>query len=219
MNCEYVRENLSDCIEGLLSPGDGELLGRHLKICSGCRLLLVAVKRDKEMLASLTSVTVPAELRERLKKRLQEVPAVVIKKRNPWKFFIPRLAPMAAAVLITVLGLNLMPGYMQKGSLMRSTDEAPGMMQMASPEAEAPPAEASKENHGTLSVTVAEDSAIRNSSEVVVATEVEVQGMNASEYTFGSQARTIPFWVKTSAGGTMVFFLWGGLVYYWYVKQ
>jgi len=182
------------------------------------------------MLASLTPLPVPVDLRELVRQRLQDAPVVVLsKQRSPWRFFLPRLAPMAAAVLVTVLGLNLMPGYIEERNLTRSSLEAPGIMRMApaeSPDPEAPPPESSEasspdtesqkqDDAQTFSIT-----ADTNHGSIEIDGKIAGEGTNLSTLSLvGEEPRTVPFWVKTSAGGTIVFFLWGGLVYYWYTKH
>ena len=111
MNCEYIRDNLED----LLDVDDD----RHVAECLDCRELLQQVRRDRELLRGLEPLIVPDELRQRINAELRMGLRQKKIKQPAWKFFVPRLAPVAAALLIFVAGTGIVPAYIAEKSMLR----------------------------------------------------------------------------------------------------
>lgn len=105
MDCNWLKDNLSDCLDGTLPPLVEQQWREHLASCGACRALyddLVLVERQ---LAELPPVLAPAGL------MINVMAGVKRPVKNPWKFFLPRLAPVAAALAITLASVNLWPGH------------------------------------------------------------------------------------------------------------
>jgi anti-sigma factor RsiW len=208
LKCEDVKDNITECMDGLLSPVEQQTLDRHLAGCESCRALIESARQDREALTNLAPVPVPPELRQLVMGRLQSEKKKT-KKQSAWKFFLPRLAPVAAALLITVTGINTVPGLLMAKNnrmLLQSSPMPQATMEAAPDE---PPALDSTERDKVLaSATVEPPNTIANAADETLSFTVTAE-----------VPRVIPFWVKTSAGGTAVFVLWGGIVYYWYKRD
>ena len=106
MNCTWVKDNLCDILDGLLPSDMEEKYQEHLAECVECRMLLAEIKLDQQALASLPRVSPPAELMAGVLASVRQ-PA----RKTLWPFFAPRLVPVAAALVIMILGLNLWTAY------------------------------------------------------------------------------------------------------------
>lgn len=51
MECREVKERLSDFRRGVLSTGDGDRVGEHLKLCEDCAFYLQELTEIMEMLS------------------------------------------------------------------------------------------------------------------------------------------------------------------------
>lgn len=190
MKCELLQNQLSDIIDGLLTPEEQRLVDNHLAECQKCAALVADVRQSSLVLQSLGDVSVPAVLKQRVMWELAK-PTV---RKNPWSFFLPRLAPVAAAVVVSVMSINMLPSYLtaqQNKSFMAPRVAAP---------------EAGTEADGS-----------RQTDDTVLNATQEFTTMAAGE-SFADDA-TPSMWVVTSAAGSTVFLLWGAVVYRWYKKS
>ena len=203
MNCEWIKEHVSEMLDGLLTPEEQAEAQAHLDICAECSLLVSEVKQDMSLLQGLGDIPVPVELKQRIAHALAK-PKL---QKNPWRFFLPRLAPVAAAVLISVLSINTVPGYLasrQKLTQEAQPDLAP-RLHMAAPASE--PDETDPEGEPTERVYTA-----------TTGDGLKVNGTEDMLTMSASQDAKPSLWVVTSAAGSTVLLLWGAVVYRWYKK-
>lgn len=193
MNCEYVRDNLED----FLDIDDD----RHIAECLTCRELLQEVRRDRELLRGLEPLTVPDELKQRIGAELRMGLRQHKIKQPAWKFFVPRLAPVAAALLIFVAGTGIVPAYMAERSMLRGT-EAPKQDALVTSPPMTPAPDDPPEDVG-----------------VAVVPEEDITEMGIMALPDDDVKASTPLWVKASMGGSVIMLLWGGVVFYWYRRQ
>lgn len=196
MNCEWIEEHASDMLDGLLTPEEHDEVQAHLEVCSSCSVLVSGLRQDMMMLQGLGDVPVPVDL----KLRITEALAKPKLQKNPWRFFLPRFAPVAAAVLISVLSINTVPGYMaSRGQLI---DDAPRMM--VAPAAEPDPTPKVDAKDSTAVTPTTENRFTRTGDMMSLSLDAE---------------ETKPsLWVVSSAAGSTVLLLWGAVVYRWSKK-
>ena len=187
MNCTQVREHLSDILDGNTPP----LLAPHLEACGECAALVAALRQDKDVLLSMSAVDVPPIL---LDKVMNEV-TLTSRNKKAWRFFVPRLAPVAAALALTVLSYNLVPGLLPA----RQLSEPP---QVESADA-------------TFRAT-AEDTQKDAQKEAQVFATTEQVPNDTILATEGEDSRP---WLITSLAGSSAFLLWSGVVYWWYKRR
>jgi len=101
MNCTQVREHLTDILDGQTPPK----LAHHLDACTECAALIYELRKDVSALAAIPAAPVPPILLTRVMSEVRKVSHT----RKAWQFFAPRLAPVAAALAVTVLSYNLTP--------------------------------------------------------------------------------------------------------------
>lgn len=210
MKCEWIEEHVSDMLDGLLTPEEHDNVQAHLEVCGACSALVTGLRQDMMILQGLGDVPVPIGL----KLRITEALAKPKLQKNSWRFFLPRFAPVAAAVLISVLSINTIPGYMaSRGQLMKEAhivDDAPRMM--VAPAAEpAPDTEVDAKDRAALDQTT-ENAYAGNGDGVIVTGDMASLSLGAEEETKPS------LWVVSSAAGSTVLLLWGAVVYRWSKK-
>ncbi|MBS3936994.1 MAG: hypothetical protein KGZ50_00275 [Peptococcaceae bacterium] len=132
MNCNWVKDNLCDILDGLLPPHTEEEWRAHRDTCADCRQLIAEITLDQRALVALPQVYPPAVLKHRILAAVRQVAP-----KNPWKFFVPRLVPVAAAIVVTVASINMWPGHFlgQKASpedALMETQVAPRVFSSAS---------------------------------------------------------------------------------------
>ncbi|KAF0195089.1 MAG: hypothetical protein FD169_1544 [Bacillota bacterium] len=204
MNCEWITEHICDMLGGLLTPEEHDAVQAHLNVCPECSFFVSELRQDMLLLQGLGDVPVPVDL----KLRIAEALAKPKPQKNPWRFFLPRFAPVAAAVLISILSINTIPGYMaSREQLTKETqiDGAP-RLQMAAPDQRG----ADPEVEGTGNCTVTDT--INAGAKLGAATEELMTMSLAADKTEPS------LWVVSSAAGSTVLLLWGAVVYRWYKK-
>ncbi len=101
MNCTQVREHLSDILDGHAPPE----LSHHLDSCGECATLISELRKDISLFVAMPVVDVPPVLLDRVMGEVSRVS----RTRTAWRFFVPRLAPVAAALALTVLSYNVTP--------------------------------------------------------------------------------------------------------------
>lgn len=183
MNCTQVREHLSDILDGNTPPP----LAPHLEACGECAALVAALRQDKDVLLSMSAVDVPSIL---LDKVMSEV-TLTSRKKKAWRFFVPRLAPVAAALALTVLSYNLVPGLLPAGQLREPNADATFRTTAEDTE---------KDAHKEAQVFATTEQA---PNDTILATE-------------GEDSRP---WLITSLAGSSAFLLWSGVVYWWYKRR
>jgi len=181
MSCLQVHEHVSDILDGNTPP----LLACHLEVCAECAALVAALRQDQGVLLSMSAVEVPPIL---LDKVMSEV-TLTSRNKKAWRFFVPRLAPVAAALALTVLSYNLTPDlWATERRVLPSQSE---------------------KTDTALPVPAQEQARVFSMTLVPEGT---------SEDVVESPASRNPWLVSSLAGGG-VFALWSGLVYGWYKKQ
>jgi anti-sigma factor RsiW len=73
INCRGVVEIVTDYLEGALTPGDTEIVDRHLATCEGCRRYLAQMRTTIATLGQLRDEDVPGEMRESLIAAFREI--------------------------------------------------------------------------------------------------------------------------------------------------
>lgn len=115
MNCKDVAELLPLFLDTELEPDIVAEVGVHLATCSTCQQLLQDYRREQQILQSLPLVapspTWRAELLDKVSNNRRR------DKQPAWRFFVPRLGSLAAALLVVLLVSNLyvFPSYVAKG--------------------------------------------------------------------------------------------------------
>jgi predicted anti-sigma-YlaC factor YlaD len=73
INCRGVVEIVTDYLEGAMSPGDVQIVDRHLATCDGCRRYLDQMRSTIATLGRLRDDDVPEEMRESLIAAFREI--------------------------------------------------------------------------------------------------------------------------------------------------
>lgn len=201
MNCEYISDNLSDCLDGLLSADTHEAYIAHLARCAECRQLIDLVSNDSQHLSSLTPPPVPAELKMRVMSEVRREARQTRRRSRPLSYILPRLAPVAAALIVSVAGSAYVPVYLASQNKMLTSSADPAPM--------APPAA------GDVRTTEGEQA---KTDEMGVMSALSPDDHPEDSMAFASP-REWSLWQKVAVGGSVVFVLWSSLVVYWYTKQ
>ncbi|MBW2059589.1 MAG: zf-HC2 domain-containing protein [Deltaproteobacteria bacterium] len=107
MECERVRELLSEYIDGLLDQETRALVEEHLSSCEGCREELASLEALVEELGSLEPVRAPGDFLERLHERIEArftLGKLIRVLFVPVRIKVPLEAATALAIAILVLG-------------------------------------------------------------------------------------------------------------------
>lgn len=199
MKCEWIKEHIDDLLEGLLAPEESDEVQAHLDACDECSVLISELRQDMMLLQSLGDVPIPIDLKQRIAETLVKPRP----QKNPWRFFLPRFAPVAAAVLISVLSVNTIPGYM--ASKDAQFDMAP-RVQIAAPEYRGADPEVQGNGEFTTTGEVTADATLKSAGAEDMQTMSLVEDKKPS------------LWVVSSAAGSTVLLLWGAFVYRWSKK-
>lgn len=183
MNCTQVREHLTDVLDGQTSPE----LAHHLDACTECAALIYELRKDVSVLAAMPAAPVPPILLARVMSEVHKVSHT----RKAWHFFAPRLAPVAAALAVTVLSYNLTPDLW---SWQRASQ---------------PPQTMSEKSDATLEATT-EDKAR------TFGAPLESEDAGKSMVVLPEPQSP---WLMSSLAGGAAFALWSGVVYLWYKKR
>jgi len=221
MNCEWISDHLTEVVDGLLTPAEQELVDAHLATCEECSSLIEELRADAFALQTLGQVEVPIDLRKRVADAIAK-PKVT---KNPWKFFVPRLAPVAAAVLVSVLSINLVPTYLaSRTKSLQMAPEGVGQFQTVGIAAEPPQPQAKSgtgdivvDDKQTVESSTESNPSMRNSSVTFSVTTID--GAEMSTFGAAAESEKPSMWMVSSAAGSTVFLLWGALVYHWYKRQ
>jgi anti-sigma factor RsiW len=100
----HVSRLLSAYCHGELSPVDAERVRRHLTACERCRQELEQVRLGVLLARQLPSATAPADLWERVERRL-DVPVSTSRVPRPFRFRPFPLAATAAVFILTALAV------------------------------------------------------------------------------------------------------------------
>lgn len=198
MNCVYVRENIDDFLDASVDS--------HVEGCSACRHLISSVRRDKDVLRSMTHVAVPVELKQRIREQLRLELRLRRAKPPAWKFFVPKLAPVAAAIMLIVVSANLVPSLATKDMLRSATLEPRNAMPTPPPEAVTEGAPADK---------VEDTAEVVEPATAFSATVVEGDATDTHAVAV-AEATVRPLWVTTAMGGSALMLLWSAVVFLWY---
>jgi hypothetical protein len=122
MNCEEVKELLSEYLDGVLDPKTKTLVDEHLSACKGCQEELASLKALAHELGSLESIAPPRDFLDQLHERMEQrspFPKILRALFVPLRLKIP--LEFAGAVAMAILVLSLL--HIQQGSYR--TAEAP----------------------------------------------------------------------------------------------
>ena len=113
MNCEEIKNRLSEYLDGELDERESKLVGDHLENCPGCAEELAGLKEYFKSIDSLEKAEPPPDFLRQVHARLegQSVFKTTIKKLVfPIRFKIPlEVAGLAAAAMLILYIMNLSP--------------------------------------------------------------------------------------------------------------
>ena len=130
MNCQQVRNHLSDYSEGLLPPQQIEAIREHLTSCERCRSECQTFQTMLSALQTLPSVVPSSHFNVTLRQRLDQIAQRRTVHRPTWQILHTRLIlpALVAAVLIMAVGIYL--GYQ---TVQPASSEGRVMAEFASP--------------------------------------------------------------------------------------
>ena len=123
MSCNRVRNSLALFLDDMLDSAEKQTLEEHLTTCAACREELAQLRRDRSLLQALPLVSPPPAFRAEL---LKKVHAEKPRKRAAWRYFAPRLASLAAVLMVVLLVGNIYLFPMQGPQLARFSENAGG---------------------------------------------------------------------------------------------
>ncbi|NLW16777.1 MAG: hypothetical protein GX033_03870 [Firmicutes bacterium] len=164
MSCKDVAKLLPLFLDEELTAKERERVTTHLATCANCQQLLDAYRRDQEILRSLSPVEPPPNWRAQLMDRVNGTSKKGQRQFPAWKFFVPRLGSLAAALLVVLLVTNIyiFPSYLAEHL---EEEPLPEMRIMSSTE---------QENHG---VPAEPDTASKDDPP----TEIAIAGWTAAD--------------------------------------
>ena len=215
MNCEYVQDHLEDFMD---NDNDG-----HVAECAACKKLLQGARRDRELLRGLEPLAVPDELRQRISEQLRLEIRLHKAKPPAWKFFVPRLAPVAAAIMVMVAGTNVIPALSSK-DMPRNAGLDPEAPLLAPPPGIMTEGDPGFKERGDTVVPdpapAPEDPELGVAAVVEPDDEFTVMAMpediSDAEALVAMEGAPRPLWVKAAMGGTILMLLWSAVVFFWY---
>ncbi|HSL93583.1 MAG TPA: hypothetical protein VK905_03160 [Bacillota bacterium] len=217
MNCDYVRENIDEFLDAAEDS--------HVAHCTDCLELLSAVRKDRELLRGLQPLAVPDELRLRINEQLRLEIKIRRAKPPAWKFFVPRLAPLAAAIMVMVAGTNIVPGYLATKDMARSVAPDPEAPLMAPPPpgilTEADPVPKETGDVAAPDPAPSPDDPKRGAAEVVEPDDEFIamampEDTSEAEALIAMEGVSRPLWVTAAMGGAVLMLLWSTVVFFWY---
>lgn len=128
MRCQQVERLLIDYLEGELAAADEAAVREHIAECGGCAAELAAFESTRELLRSDAYVEPSpfywTRFNARLKQRMRR--GVWVGADDRWGGLVPRLAPVAVAVLCFAVGMWI--GLSPTGTAGRGAGDAmPGV--------------------------------------------------------------------------------------------
>ena len=72
IKCKEVIRELSEYLEGELDPTLAEALMRHLEDCEDCGIVVDTTRRTIEMYCNMEPAPLPAEVKQRLQRALEQ---------------------------------------------------------------------------------------------------------------------------------------------------
>ncbi|MBW2064728.1 MAG: zf-HC2 domain-containing protein [Deltaproteobacteria bacterium] len=119
MECEAIRQYLSEYVDGALDDETRTLVDKHLPGCKGCREELEALKSLVSELGSIESVEPPEDFLDQLHARMDRpscLSRIMRKLFVPMRIKIPLELAGAVAVLVLVFSIfNLQQGQLNVG--------------------------------------------------------------------------------------------------------
>ncbi len=108
MECDKIRERLSDYLDGVVPPDEAETVGRHIASCSKCETAYSELKRTVDQVRNLEEVAPPQWMTQKIMFRVKEAG----RNKGIWrKLFYPIHIKLpleaAATILIAVTALYL----------------------------------------------------------------------------------------------------------------
>ena len=118
MNCEKARANISDYVDGELSPSDSAALNRHLLGCEKCKAEVETLRKAISALEGLPSIPAPTQILESVQRHVaanpKNAPGETVVFSHGWRW--AAAAAGIAALLAIALLLNQRSGSGTGGS-------------------------------------------------------------------------------------------------------
>lgn len=106
MNCEKARANISDYVDGELSPSDSAALNRHLSGCGKCKAEVETLRKAISALEGLPSIPAPTQILESVQRHVaanpKNAPGETVIFSKGWRW-AAAAAGIAALLAIAVL--------------------------------------------------------------------------------------------------------------------
>lgn len=104
MSCEAMEPLIALYIDDALTPRESGLVEEHLRDCPSCQSLLAELRANQAELKSFPRLNLPSHFREELLRKV----ATMGKNRKPvFRYLLPRLGSLAAALMVVLLTSNL----------------------------------------------------------------------------------------------------------------
>jgi hypothetical protein len=106
MNCDEVKESLSEHIDGMLPDAESSMIGEHLERCSACRELYETMSRIRSHMRLTEPVDEPEQFAESVQERLKRrfSPARTLRRLfTPLHIKLPIGAAAVAALALLVV--------------------------------------------------------------------------------------------------------------------
>jgi hypothetical protein len=120
LNCEQVRREVSNYVDGDVEAGLRSAMDEHLRTCTGCASVLAGTRNVVRLYGDERMLEVPAGFGQRLEKRLAKNAAGSGRGWSSWSAW---LVPVAALVLIS--GSVFLTNSLTGGHFLRSHHAEP----------------------------------------------------------------------------------------------
>jgi hypothetical protein len=121
LNCEQVRGEISNYVDGEVDAATRSAMEEHFKACARCSSVVAGVRNVIQLYGDERMLEVPAGFGRRLEKRLATNAAV---KGSGWSSWSAWLVPVAAIALIA--GSLQLTNLLTRGHFIRSHHALPG---------------------------------------------------------------------------------------------
>lgn len=109
-DCEFVRQQLSAYIDGMLSDNEQAEISKHIAGCENCRGEYEFLQAISESAVTLPRLKVSDELHNRIMQTVLETPRKPVPKRPLWKL-VSAAAATAAVIAVSVVSFSSLPGH------------------------------------------------------------------------------------------------------------
>jgi hypothetical protein len=144
MNCEEIRERMTDVAAGLSQPTADE--GQHLASCAGCAQQLKGMRATMALLDEWQAPEPSPYFNVRLQARLREEMA---KPQAGWLYWLRR--PVLAAALTVLMGIGVGLLFTRSSGIYRPPDQEAAMSEAPEPGTAVGDLQALETNHDLYS--------------------------------------------------------------------